>query len=755
MSDRKDKKLNNDDLKEVKSLIGDASGDQFSLDDILAEFGSGKMTGQGAVPVTPEKAQADSHSDLLPSEPLLSKDPSKKVVIFPGMVQAPSCPDVSPGPEESEEAESSPDVPFREEEFLDPEPAAENKPETEQDIIPFPEEESVLSAFFKDVGRKADNYADRMFEEDEHTNREEVRRLERLIPGTDREESPEKYDIRRFRRPRPSEPPPPDLSPQELAKIYSHGLKGMRIRALFLFLFAFIALVQLLVPKVGLIWLSPLDDAGLQCWISVALLGVGMLLGLDGFVSGLGRAIRGKVGMDTLTALSCTFTLADGVVLALTSNPQGRLPYSAVALFGLWTLIHGIYHKKCGLRLSCRTAAASSQPYRVTLDEGKWNGRDTYTKWSGDAEGFGSQIQTDDGAQRIFRRYCPLLLLGDLLLALLATVAIGQPEQLLWGLSALFTVTAAFGGTLTYGRSFHKVARRLIQSGAALAGWPGIVHAQKGDRVLITDTDLFPPGYVELNGFKVMGDFSMERVVAYTATLIRDSGSGLAKLFHDQLRALGGLMRNADGLCCYEGGGLSANIRGDQVLVGSAAFMNLMDISLPPGLNVKNAVFCAINENLAGIFALSYVLPDTVFPSLEELIREKVGPVLATRDFNLIPAMLHQRFKLAADKMDFPPVERRRELSDPAQPHSETLTALLCREGLFPFAEAITAAKRLHRATGLGAVLCCVGSTLGLFLSAYLVSVSAYGSLSPLNLLVYMATWLAPVWFLSGWVHRY
>ena len=247
----------------------------------------------------------------------------------------------------------------------------------------------------------------------------------------------------------------------------------------------------------------------------------------------------------------------------------------------------------------------------------------------------------------------------------------------------------------------------------------------------------------------------MERVVAYTATLLRDSGSGLAKLFHDQLRSLGGLMRNADRLCCYEGGGLSANIRGDQVLVGSAAFMNLMEIPLPPGLNVKNAVFCAINGELAGIFALNYTLPDTVFPSLDELMREKVGPVLATRDFNLIPSMLQHRFKLAADKMDFPPVERRRELSDPDQPHSDTLTALLCREGLHPFAEAVTAARRLRWATRTGAALCCLGSALGLVLAAYLVSASAFGSLSPLNLLVFLVMWLLPIWFLTGWVDRF
>ena len=183
--------------------------------------------------------------------------------------------------------------------------------------------------------------------------------------------------------------------------------------------------------------------------------------------------------------------------------------------------------------------------------------------------------------------------------------------------------------------------------------------------------------------------------------------------------------------------------------------MNLMDIPLPHGLNVKNAVFCAINGDLAGIFALNYSLPDTVFPSVEELLHERVGLVLATRDFNLIPAMLQQRFKLAADKMDFPPVERRRELSDPEQPHGETLTALLCREGIFPFAEAVTAGKRLRWCARLGAGLCCAGSTLGLALCAYLVSVSAYGSLSPFNLLVFLLTWLAPVWFLSGWAHRF
>lgn len=767
MSDRKDEKLNNGDLREIKSLIGDADSGGFSLDDILAEFGGNPSARPGGIPVRP------------------SRDKRDNVVAFPGGTKRPEpeeeledTPESAdeeeevPGSQPEDESDEEPDE-YPEDEDQ-PEESSDEPGESDQDapededadeeepdqnggddrIVEFPQPESILSAFFKGLGRKADDYADQMYAEDENTDLNEVRRLEKLIPGTDREEHRD-FDLRRLRKPRPPEPPPPDTDPHDLAKTYGRGLKALRLRALVVALLFLAALAQLIVPAVGLVWLPPLDSMAIQCWGAAGLMALGLLLGLDVLVVGLSRAFHGKVGMDSLTALACLTTLGDGVVLALTGDGAARLPYTAVALAGLWCQLHGSYHKKCALRLSCRTAAASSHPYRVTLDEGKWNGRDTYAKWSGDCRDFGSRVQMDDGAQLIFRRYCPLLLLGDILLSVLATVGRGRSLELLWGMSALFCATAAFGGALAYGRSFHKIARRLIQSGGALAGWPGAACARRGDRVLITDGDLFPPGYVELNGYKVLGDFPMERVVAYTATLIRDSGSGLTKLFHDHLRALGGLMRNADHLHCYEGGGLSANIRGDQVLVGSAAFMNLMEVSLPVGLNVKNAVFCAIDGELAGIFALSYTLPDTVFPSIEELMREKVGPVLATRDFNLIPAMLKQRFKLAADKMDFPPVERRRELSDPDQSHSDQLVALLCREGIYPLAESVTGARRLRWATVVGAVLCCVGSTLGLLLAAYLVSAQAYGSLSPLNLLIFLLTWLAPVWFLSGWVHRY
>lgn len=717
MLDQDTKKPNKqDDLGELKSLTQGAQDMGFSLDDILAEYGTRRSTERSAVPVGP---------DLPWPEAKRTPRNRDNLVQFPG-----GATDTSPTDPEEDDSEPQEDAP-------EPDPGEQEPPQEEDEqsepkdggtVVQFPEEESVLSAFLKDLGRKADEYADHMFEEAEKTDPEEVRRLEELIPGTDREEEPPEEEPRRAKK---AEPPPPDLSPHELAKRFGRGLKHTRVRVVLLALLCIPALAQLLVPMLGLQWLPPLDNYTIQVWGSAGLLGLGMLLSADVLLHGLGRGLRGRIGMDTLLTIAAGTTLADALTLAVTQNREGQLPCCAVVLFALLFHLNGRYHKRCGLRLACRTAASAAQPYRLTLDEGKWNGKNTYTKEYGTPEGFGSQVQMDDGAQRIYRVFCPLLLLACVLLSLLASVGMERPDRLLWCLSSTFTVSSAFGAALVYGRPFHLLSRRLSLEGAALAGWPGAARAPRDSRVVVTDLDLFPPGYVSLNGFKVLGDFSRERVVSCTATLIRDSGSGLERPFYDLLRTQGGLYRHAEGLCCYEGGGLSAHIRGEQILVGSAAFMKLMEIQLPAGLSVKNAVFCAIEGKLAGIFALNYDLPDTCFPAMDMLLREKVGPVLATRDFNLIPAMLRQRFHLAADRMDFPPVERRRELSAPDQPHSEVLTALLCREGLLPYAESIVAARRLRRSTRLGAVVCCIASAIGLLLTYYLTSVDAFGSLSP------------------------
>ncbi len=674
----------------------------YSIEEILAEFSSSRKEVEQVS--APKKAPKPSNPDSPPSAP------------------TPSDIDTDKGKRKETDKGADKVIQFPAGQAADPPPE---------------EPEAPLTRLLK----KADDYAARMFAEESPDP--EALRAEALLPGVD-EERPHHLWPTRPHLPRRVKTFP-DTPPQALAAQYTKRLRGLNLRRMVVLLLALPLLyLNLSLPLPGF-----LQANNLQVWICAALHALALILSYDLVVAGLTH-----LGADTLTVLAAAVTLADACTMNVLGNRQASLPYSLVSVLALGIGLWGRQLKLLSLRSACRIAAAAKTPYLVTLDEAKWDGRPVFFKWQGSPTGFGSQIQSDDGAMRVFRPMAMVLIPACLLFALIASVGKGHPELFLWCLSAMLCACASLSGALAFALPYRSLSQRLAGVGAALAGWDGIRRQAPDAGILLTDTDLFPPGSISLNGVKTFQNHPIERVISFTATLIRDMGCGLERTFHELLHSQGGIYRKATELVCYEGGA-SAVIQNQHVLVGNASFMKLMEVSMPQGLNVKNAVFCAIDNELAGIFVLNYSLHVTVRPALSGLIFNKISPILATRDFNLIPSMLHRRFKLPADKMEFPEQSRRHALSNPEQPHDRPLVCLLCREGIGPLAETVVGAKRLHRATLTSSVLSALGSVVGLLLAFYLTGKMAFGSLSVMNLLVFLLMWLIPTLLISGWVKRY
>ena len=709
--------------------------DEFSLDAILKEFGSGAPP----EPEEPEEETASLSGETPEDEK--GSDWRENTVPFPVQPKG-EAPGPEPEPALPPEAKETPKI------LEFPGQTAQPEPEAEP--------ENLVAAGLDSLRRRADEFAGHMYEEASAAVAPEVRRAEKLIPGVDVEEQKAPPPVRE-RKPRKKRPPAPDIPPAELAKRYGKGLKGARGRCALVFILVAALFYMTLAEVRPLPLPAPLAGSAVwRCYVLAGLQIVAILLGFDGFLQALIRPFQSRTGMDTVAALANLAVLMGALTLpTLSEGVLQRQPLCAVAGLCLWCVLWGNLQKRRGQRLACRTAAAVAEPYLVTRDEGKWNNRGTYAKWPGSPAGFGSQIQGLDGAERIYRYLAPLILIAGVLFSIMASVGRERPEDFLWCLGAILCAATPLSATLCFALPWRKLSARLSKSGAALAGWEGLIHTTGSANLLLTDMDLFPPGAVKLNGVKIFGDVSIDKVIAVTATVIRDSGSGLNKVFYDLLRSQGTLYRRGEQFTAYEGGGASEVIRGELVLVGSAPFMVLMDVPLPQGLNVKNAVFCAINGELAGIFALNYTLSGAAPLAIDTLIRSRVTPVLATRDFNLIPSMLRQRFKLPVEKLEFPPVERRRELSEESQPHSDVLTAVLCREGLGPYAEAVVGSRRLRVAVRLSAALACLGSMVGAALAFYLTFVAAYNSLTAANLTIFLLMWLVPAPLISGWVNRY
>ncbi len=742
-------------LIDLTALLKDVPKADDSLDDILAEFSD---------QVKAEKAR-DEREDTIPIP--LTRPTGSRTVAAPPAKPIPPAKKPDPQPEEAAEAEDAPapaEAPpadtAEESPTAQDKPASQPEPAEEEaappdNLVHFRRPAFSLKRKLAQLRHQADQFADNdMFHEEDNPDTA-AELADRYIPGTD-EEAP--APARPERRPRPEPRPAPDTPPAELAKEYTKGLNSLRLRCVFSLLLCLPLFYLTFQGEFGLP-VPPVPE-GLWPLMQTGALALGiilqLLLCLDLVMDGLAGLFRGRSGPATLAAFAGIFTLADAAVLALNGGTrEAPLPYCALAALALSCCMWGEFARRRGLRTTCKTAALSKEPYLVTRDEAKWNGKGTFSKHKGPATGFGSAVQALDGAQRIYRIITPVLLLAALLFALLSSVGRQAPERFLWCFSVILTVGCPLAGLSAFGRPFARLAERLSESGAALAGWPGVAATSGPASLIVTDTDLFPPGSVTLNGIKVFGDFALARVIGCTASLIRESDSGLNKIFADLVRTEGASFREVKNFCCYEGGGLSADVWNQPVLVGSVSFMKLMGVPMPQGLNVKNAVFCAIDGELAGIFALNYTQPGTIYPALQALIRSHVAPVLATRDFNITPAMLQQRFRLPGAKMDFPPVERRLELSAGLQDYAPDPCAVLNREGLGPFAEAVVGGRRLKRAVQTSAVLNVLASIAGLLLSFYLTFVSGYSSLAPVNVLFFQVAWALPTLILSRNVNQF
>ena len=745
MSDRNDKQLNQDnELAKLRSLIGDADSGSYSLDDILTEYSSHKLP-SGVVSLASEE-QPDN---LIPFPGTQVETEPEEATPIPSE-EIPDAPD-----ETDAEEETTPDKETEDEDRDEGvAPEADDRPDN---VVDFPQPLSLWQRWLQALSQKADRYAEEMFSEEGALDTEQARRAQRYLPGVDTEDAPP-VRRRRERRPDPAEP---DTPARELYEQYDNQLNRLSVPIVLLSVFLLLALYLLLEPLLPIPSIphpadptQPLLTHQLNVWLSAGLLLASLLTCLPLVADVVRRAARLRLGMDTMLILACFATLADALTMQILL-PRDQLPYCAVNILGLLLLAHGQMHRLRGLRLACRTAAAASDPLLITLDKSKWNSKDTYTKHSGQPVGFGSQIQADDGAQQIMRKLCPFLIPLCILLSLLSSVGCDRPQRLLWALSATFSAACSLSAPLIFARPFHKLERKLTPLGAALAGWPGAADSRRDCCILLTDYDLFPPGSVTPTGVKVFGDHRPDRVVSYVATLIRAAGGGLERPFHDLMRAEGGTYRTIERFGFHESGGLSATIRGQEVLVGSNRFMGMSDIELPPGLNHSLTVFCAIDGELAGLIPLHYGVNENLFPALDSLLYEKITPVLATRDFNLIPRTLEHRFNIASFRMDFPQITRRWELSDPEQEHSQTLTGILRLEGIHSLAATVVGARRLRLVVRAGSILASVSGALGALLAGYLTAVGAFVSLSPLNLLVFLLLWLLPFWLISGWTDQY
>lgn len=542
----------------------------------------------------------------------------------------------------------------------------------------------------------------------------------------------------------PAEDEEPELSPKKAAKYYSAHARPLRTRTrIAAFLCLILAWISFGFPMAGLLGKSVSAQAGVSLVLTLAV----MLTALDVLTAGIRQLCDLHPSTESLAALSALLACIDSV-LVMTGHGE-YLSYCAPAALSLTAALWGQRLNCTALRRTFSTAAGAKSPTILTSERTSGQDGSILLRAPMGQHSIVRRSEQPDVVRSAYTAAAPILIILCLLLSIFASLG-GHGAYFLHTFSALIAVSAALSAFFAFPLPYALAARRLRDSGAAILGWAGCAELGRKRRVLITDDDIFPNGTINFTAINIQEGVFIDKVVSYTASLLAASGSGAAGKFIELVTRRGYSLVDVGNYTCHEGGGLSAFIREEQVLVGSANYMTLMGIHLPHNMESRNSICTAINGELVAVFTMEYTPVSSVQDALVTLLRGRIQGIFAIRDFNITPLMLRQLFRIPTENLTFPSFrERYRMASAAAAGKTGPASAVIARSGMMPLVETAETGRRLYNTGRIGAAVSIAGTILGIIILFLLFRTGSYDTASAGNVLSYMLLWALPVVILA------
>ena len=550
---------------------------------------------------------------------------------------------------------------------------------------------------------------------------------------------------------RPEKPKPPLPSPKEALRGCLKMRKNLLLRCIAAWvLMALTAAVTVLAfhPELPV---SAYLPAPLYPLLSIALLLCHIALAADLLIRGVTDAVHAhRFSARSLLLVTVLLTLVRGLAAAAAGENSLCAAASLLLTFALQSEKSAVYAKSRVYFV----AANLSEPTGVIRIPDLWQENDCLCRAQSDLSSLVEDTESEPATDRTLDRFS-LLLLGASV-AVAAALALRAERSFFWMLNILLLGSFPLGGLCAFGRGLSLLSARFGRDGVVIPGYRA-AERLTGDVCLpVTDEDLFTRRRISLHGIRTFGSFPAERVLAYAAAILEQSGACMTGVFRDELEEQAGRHYQPTTFRLYEAGGMGGEVQGDIVLLGGAAFLQSMGIPLPQDVLPASALYLSVNGEAAGVFAIDYTIAESVGASLASLLRDRtLRPVLATRDVLLTPDTVQQkygRFGVSADRLEYPSGRDRVLLSTPAEP--EKPGALLSAPGFSRFVSAVLGARRLCSASR-GAVRCAIfGSILGFVLMSFLCLLGAVSAVTPLALLIYHLLWLLPSVFMTAFIGK-
>lgn len=491
----------------------------------------------------------------------------------------------------------------------------------------------------------------------------------------------------------------------------------------------------------------PLARMRLLVFVQFLAMLLSALLGCYRMIDGVSDLIRLRFTPNALLVVTFVVCCVDGVLCL----QQLRISCCAAFSLEMTMAIWSEYHRRSTEMGQMDTLRRATDLEGLAQVEDDYEGMTGFRICEGEVEHFMDHYEEVSAPDRLLNWYCLAVLVVGMIIGVLGGVLHGFHVGVQVCTAALLVGMPATALIAT-SRPMAVLEKRLHKLGTVLCGWRGVKAACSRAAVPLNDKDLFPAGAVKLNGVKFYGDRDPDLVVSYATALICANGGTLESMFTQLRESRGGFVYTAENLNHYPNGGIGGEICGEAVLVGTLEFMQDMGVEMGRGTRVSQAVYAAIDGELAGVFAVTYGKAKSSVAGVRTLCGSRgLYPVLTARDFMLTESFVRSKFSVNTRKMAFPDRAAREAVESKTVDPDATVIALTAKPGLAPKAYAITGARALKKAMKAGVIVHMIGGLLGLMIMAALTYLGETQLLAPLNILLYQLVWMIPGLLITEW----
>lgn len=471
-------------------------------------------------------------------------------------------------------------------------------------------------------------------------------------------------------------------------------------------------------------------------------------LGCYQLLAGVRDLFRGRFTLNTLLVFSFAACCADGVFCFRELRVPCCAAFGLQVTFSLWAE----YHKRVTEMAQTDTMRKAARLGALLQAEDYHEGAVGLLRGEGDVDDFTESYNLPTPQEKIFCWYSFAAFLISLGAGTAAYVLHKNIPFALQVTAASMLVAVPATAFITLTRPGAILQKRLHAIGTVLCGWYGVRTMSRKAVFALEHDDLFPTGTCKLNGVKYYGHRDPNEVIAYSTALVSRVGGGLEPLFAHLLETHGGKHYVAENLRVYPKGGVGGEVAGESVLVGSLPFLKELGVEIPKGVRVNQAVYIAIDGELCGLVAVTYVKSKDSAAGLSALCAYRgLYPAMTTGDFMLTEGFIRSKFGVNTRRIRFPDEEQRQVLAERKPDEEAPALALTTRDGLCGYAFAVAGARSLHTASILGTVIHLLGGILGLGMMVVLGVVGAQALLTPSNMLLYQLVWVIPGLLITEW----